>query len=408
MDARTYGPTERLGPSFICFLVWTFVIIARPQDYLAFLAVLRPVLAICVFTLIVMFFEKVEVPAGLFRRPEVRLVLLFYLIMLVGAPFSVHRGVTFMFIATVIPATFVYYLVCLIQLRTMKRLHITAVVITLSVLFSSLSYIIETATNQAFRAAASEMYDPNDIALIFTTFIPVCLYILLSGHGWKSRLPAIVAACIAAAGIMMSRSRGGVLALAVVIVVFFLSSAPRVRGGAKIAVVIVLAFIFINYFSAVEGRFQNMGQDYNLSDPNGRINIWKQNLAIIRDNPILGAGAGCSTVALGLFRASEGGTQKWQTSHSSIFQVAVETGILGLIVFLALNIFTIVHLRRVAKDRDGPLSRFAFFVELSLCGFWVGGLLLSHGYSINLYLLLGIASAVRYLYQHHTEAGLPV
>ncbi|MBP1747635.1 MAG: O-antigen polymerase [Deltaproteobacteria bacterium] len=408
METPTDKQKEGFSPSFICFLVWTFIVIGRPMDYISFLLPLRPVLVMTVLTLIVMFFERRGLPDGMFRRPEVRLVLLFYLIMLVGIPFAVHRGVAFRFVTTTMTATIIYFFVCMIQLRSMRRLHLTAVTIALSVLFSSSIYIIDAARYQGFRAAASAMNDPNDIAMVFTTFIPVCLYVLLAGHGWKNRLIAMLAACIAAAGIMMSRSRGGVLALAVVIVAFFLGSAPKIRGTAKIAVVIVLAFIFINFFSAVEGRFQDMDQDYNLSDPNGRINIWRQNLSIIGENPLLGAGAGCSAVALGLFRASEGGTQAWQTSHSSIFQIAVETGIPGLIVFLALNIYTIVHLRRVRRGRDHPLSRFAFFVELSFYGFWVGGLLLSHGYSGNLYLLLGITASIWYLHEHPAEADQSV
>jgi O-antigen ligase len=408
MEMLTDRQEDRLTPSFICFLVWTFFVIARPMDYISFLSVLRPVLAITVLTLIVMFFEKGGLPEGLFRRPEVRLVLLFYLIMLVGMPFAVHRGVAFWFLATLMPATIIYYLVCMIQLRSMRRLYMTALTIALSVLFSSSLYIFDAASYGGFRANASSMNDPNDIALVFVALIPICLYVLLAGHGWKNRFIAILAACIAAAGIMMSRSRGGVLALGVVIVFFFLRSTPRIRSGAKIAVVILLAFIFINFFSAVEGRFQNIDEDYNLSDPNGRINIWKQNLSIIREHPVLGVGAGCSAIALGLYRAGQDGTQAWMASHSSLFQVAVETGILGLIVFLAINIVTIVNLRKVRRNRGHPLSRLAFFVELSFYGFWVGGVLLSHGYSIDLYLLLGIASSVRHLYEHPAEAGQPV
>ena len=400
MEPQNSIPTERLGPSFICFLIWTFVIVARPQDYLTFLIPLRPVLLICILTIVLMFLERAGLPQGMFRLPEVRLAIIFYLIMLVGIPFAVHRGVAFKFLTTVMPATLAYFLVSIIQLRSMRKLQATAVVIALSVLFSAFLYITETVAFQGFRAAASGMYDPNDIAMVFTTFIPICLYVLLGGYGLKMKLLSVIATSLAAVGIMMSRSRGGVLALAAVIAVFVLSSVPRIRGTAKIAVVLILAFIFINYFSAVEGRFQNMERDYNLIDENGRINIWKQNLAILGENPVLGVGAGCSTVALGLFRVREGGTQAWLTTHSSLVQVAVETGIAGFVVFAILNLVAIVHLRRIRRDRDHPLSRFAFFVELSFYGFWAGGLLLSHGYSVNLYLLLGIAAAAWHLYKY--------
>lgn len=199
---------------------------------------------------------------------------------------------------------------------------------------------------------------------------------------------------------MMSRSRGGVMALVVVIAFFLLSSVPRIRGAAKIAVVLILAFVFINYFSMVQGRFENMAEDYNLNDENGRINLWKQNLIILSENPVLGTGAGCSAVALGLWRAREGGTQTWLTPHSSVLQIAVEAGIPGAVIFVILNFLAVRNLRRIRRNRDHPLSRLAFFVELSFYGFWTGGLLLSHGYSIHLYLLLGISAALRHLYEY--------
>ncbi len=398
MEAQSNIAGERLGPSFVCFLIWTFVVLARPQDFVTLLAPFRPVLLICFVTMAMMFLERVAVPANMFRLSEVRLVLLLYLIMLVGIPFAVHRGVAFRFLTSVMPATLLYFLVGIVQLRSVRRLNMTMATIALSLVFSASIYIMESVAHQGFRGVASGMYDPNDIAMLFATLIPLCLYVLFAGHGRVIRTLSVVATCLAAAGIMMSRSRGGVLALVVVIVFFFLGSVPRIRGAAKIAVVVMLAFVFINYFSMVQGRFQNMAQDYNLNDENGRINLWKQNLVIVGENPVLGVGADCSAVALGLLRAHEGGTQTWLTPHSSVLQVAVETGIPGLAIFVILNILAMRNLRRVCRDRDHPLSRLAFFMELSFYGFWTGGLLLSHGYSVHLYLLLGISAAVRHLY----------
>jgi len=187
MEPQSSTVTERLNPSFICFLIWTFIVIARPQESISFILPLRPVLAITVVTLIVMFFERRGLPDGVFKRPEVRLVLLFYLIMLAGMPFAVHKGVAFRFLTTAMLATILYFLVCVIQLRSMKRLHITAVTIALSVIFSSSLYIVEAVRYQGFRAAAGTTYDPNDIAMVFTTFMPICLYVLLAGHGWKTK-----------------------------------------------------------------------------------------------------------------------------------------------------------------------------------------------------------------------------
>jgi O-antigen ligase len=399
METQTLRQDERYGPSFICFLIWTFIIVTRPQDYMPFLAAIRPVLLISIITLIVMFFERTGSSADVIRTREMKLIIALYLIMLLGIPFSVHRGAALRFVIVVMPSAILFIIACMMQLTSLRRMNTTAAVIAVSMLFSASMYIVAALAHSGFRTQASQTYDPNDIAMIFATFIPMCLYILFGPYGFKMRIISIAAIILASAGIMLSGSRGGVLALAAVVLIFLVSRAPRVRVVARIAVAAILVLVFINYFGVVEGRFENFDNDYNFSDENGRINIWKQNLAILAQNPVLGTGAGCSTISLGLYRAQIGGSQAWQTTHSSVLQYAVDNGIPALILYIILNIMAIANVRRIKKDRDHPLSNIAFFVELSFYGFWAGGLLLSHAYSINLLLLIGFSVALRRLYE---------
>ena len=67
--------------SFVCFLVWAFVLIARPQDYLTFLMPLRPVISMTVLTLVFMLIERTRVPreiVKLQRSPLYTLVLCYH------------------------------------------------------------------------------------------------------------------------------------------------------------------------------------------------------------------------------------------------------------------------------------------------------------------------------------------
>lgn len=408
MEMTVDRSEERVTPSFICFLVWTFILVARPQDYLVFMMPLRPVLVISIVTLFVMFLEARRTARPFFYLPEVKLILALYAVMMLGIPFAAHRGVAFSFVFTAMPNIIVYFVVCILQLRSLRRFNMTAGIIMISALFSASFYMQEALAHIGIRTKASQAYDPNDIAMIYATCIPLCLYILLGKNPLIMKVLAMAASLIAAAGIMLSGSRGGFLAFAVVAVLFFLGKAPRIKAFSKIVIIILLGIVFLNYFSIVGGRFQNIGGDYNISDPRGRFQIWKQNMAIIASNPVLGAGAGCSMVALGHYRANIGGTQAWQASHSSIFQVGTETGVIGLVLFIALNVFAIVSVRRIRKDKGHPLANLAFFLELSLYGFWVGGLLLSQAYSINLYILLGMAVALKALHSAGKIQTAPV
>lgn len=399
MGSIDHTSEARLGPSFVLYLIWTFVVVARPQDHLSFLLPLRPVLVISIITLIAMFFERPGQHRSIFSSTEVKLVCVLYLIMLAGVPMAAHRGVAFEFVLVGVPSVLLYFAATVLQVNSIRRLNALMAVLALSLLFAAAFYAADALGQRGVRVSAGLAYDPNDIAMVLTTFIPMGLYIFFGPFGFKMKAVSVAGILLAAAGIMLSGSRGGVLALATVVTVFLLSRAPHIRTAARVGIVAVLALVFINYFAVVEGRFENFGEDYNFKDETGRLHIWKQNLAIIAQNPILGTGVGCSTISLGLHRAEVGGTQAWQTSHSSVFQYAVDNGIPGFIIYVILNIIAIANVRRIRRDRGHPLANAAFFVELSFYGFWAGGLLLSHAYSVNLFLLLGISAALRFLYE---------
>ena len=383
--------------SFICFLLWTFTLIARPQDYLPFLIPLRPVLILTILTVLLMILEKVPIPRGIFRLREVRLLGAFYAIVLLGVPFAVHRGVALNFALFYFLSTTVFFMAALIQVRSSERLLLLAWVVTVALFFSSGAYL-ETAVrsmSQGFRADASQVYDPNDIAMVFVTFLPICLYVFFSPVGIIRKIVSTLTVLCAAVGVVGSGSRGGMLALFVVMACMAVLKIPRWKRTLKVLTVVMLVGFVVNFFSTMETRFQGLEDDYNITSEGGRLHIWGQNLEILAERPILGVGGSCSAIALGLRRISEGGLQAWQVTHSSPLQVAVETGIPGFIIYAILNVGAVLIVRRVRKSKGHPHALAAFFVEISFYAFWVGGLFLSHAYSSNLFLLLAMAGTIR-------------
>jgi hypothetical protein len=142
MDAQNYKPADRLSPSFICFLIWTFIVVARPMDYISFLMPLRPVLAISIITLLIMFFERPEHSRPIFQSTEAKLIFLLYFVMLAGVPFAVHRGAAFHFVAIIMPSVIIYFIVSLKQLNSPRKINTTVAVIAASILFSATLYIV--------------------------------------------------------------------------------------------------------------------------------------------------------------------------------------------------------------------------------------------------------------------------
>lgn len=158
----------------------------------------------------------------------------------------------------------------------------------------------------------------------------------------------------------------------------------------------------------------------------GRTEIWKTSLLLLVTHP-WGVGIDNFVTAEGL---SHGGTGKWSASHNSFLEIAVELGIVGLVIFIRLlrgvmktlhQIKMSVHpraptvfVRKVASrpptkgtqelDERGHLFRLAEAVEITLWGFIVGGFFLSQAYSAMLYIMLALSLVLARLAQLRTVA----
>ncbi len=385
---------------FAFLWIWTFVLIGRPQDYITFLIFLRPVAMISALTLISMILAGIKFPDGINRNREVRFLLIFFMIMMVGIPFAVHRGVAFHFVFSAFPGTLLYFIIFIILVNSEKRLNSVAWAAVAGAVFISLNYIKDTilAGNVGYRVYASQMYDPNDVAFLLVTYLPLTFYFFLVKHKFMTKIFFLLASISMAVSILIAQSRGGILAFAVIIIAMMRIKTDAWRGGRKFFVVILLLSVLAYYLPVAGERFHNIGSDYNVSDEKGRLNIWKQNLLILMENPIFGVGANCSSIALGLRRAeNRDGVQAWQVPHSSIIEVAVETGVPGFIVYVLLNLGAIANLRRMRTEMELKRSLLPIFLGISFYGFWTSALFLTQGYSIHLFFLLAMSASMRNL-----------
>lgn len=386
---------ERGKASFLCFSIWTFILLARPQDHLLFLVPLRPVFLISIVTLVTIFFQRFHLSKGILQLKQVQLVILLYVIMLLGIPFAVHKRVAFNFVFMIFPRTLVYFFVFLALVKSPKRLHAIIRIAFLSAGFTSLFYLKTVFLESGYRIDASGMYDPNDIAMFLVTFLPIAFYFTVAGKKNVKKVLSCLTGLSMTVGILKTLSRGGAIALAFVVASLVFFRTPGWRGTTKSLTIIAIFGLCLYYQDTVGQRFENLESDYNLTAEGGRLHIWRQSHALFWENPLFGVGANCSQIALGFYRASQDGYQAWQVTHSSLIQVAVETGIPGLIVFLLLNVGAILNLRRIRKTSENELCLLAFYVEISFYGFWVSALFLTHGYSIILYFLLAFSAAMR-------------
>ena len=180
---------------------------------------------------------------------------------------------------------------------------------------------------------------------------------LLIGRSVKRELLAVYASCllILCAGIVLSASRGGMLALgaeilflAVVAVPLVLGSGQRRPGkgavlirsvGAMVlgAVAIVGSLFLVGSEGLVRNISQNTGEAESarpIEERFSRRDIWSATAMIVRDHPWLGVGLGAFQYAYPRYDPSSG-AQRVEQTHNDYLQALVDGGMVGGLIALA-------------------------------------------------------------------------
>jgi hypothetical protein len=106
-----------------------------------------------------------------------------------------------------------------------------------------LNYFVFGSTyDSSFRGMGVEagiFADPNDLALLFNTSVPLLLYFLFER---KRKLISLAGLILVLTAVMLTYSRGGFVGLCAVGVGYFLLSRKRGKGALPLIVVIALCF----------------------------------------------------------------------------------------------------------------------------------------------------------------------
>jgi O-antigen ligase len=248
----------------------------------------------------------------------------------------------------------------------------------------------DLGAGDAWRLGHLYYYDANDFATLTVTAMPLGLHFLLARRGIV-RLLAAAGLVLLTLGFVRSGSRGGFIALAAVaiFVVFRFSTVPlrwRLSATALVAVVLI-ATASEQYWAQMSTITSDA--DYNQTEENGRLQIWRRGIGYMADNPVLGLGPGNFQIAEGTLSALAARQQfgigvRWNAPHNSYVQIGAELGFPGLVLYLAVIASAFAALRRSGGDLAPALTA-------SLLGFAVGSFFLSLAYSDMLYTLVALA-----------------
>jgi len=323
----------------------------------------------------------------------------------VSTPFSLWPGFSFEFLTTQLWQLVVLFAVvgaAAVDPRTrmvvIKAFAASAAIVALRMLAGGTQSV-------SGRVYAGSTFDPNESALLLVVAIPFAVGLASRSQRWLWIGLAVVCALAAA----MTGSRGGLLGLAALSGQMIYRAAPRRRLLYVVGIAGAASILYASVGSDTKARLStvfSMEQDYNASDRDGRIAVWKRGVGYMVQRPLLGVGVSCFPIAEGVMsgKLDVGFGVRYTAAHNSFVQVGAELGVLGLIAFCA-ALWTArracISIPKRPSPTRGPdashsndLHAMAVATESALVAFVVTGFFLSFAYQMVTFLLFALAAGI--------------
>lgn len=255
------------------------------------------------------------------------------------------------------------------------------------------------------RAVWNYIYsNPNDLAALALLPLSFAAALLVTERrGWV-RIGAWGGIAVLPVLILLTQSRGGILALSVGAAIALWGHLRHVRPLflTAAAAILMVTVTPASVWERMAGLSKAIdAQSLREADPEGsaeaRYGIWQVAVRIIQDHPLVGIGVGTyrpvhADYAPATDQPSRGALGGRDT-HSTYLNVLAETGYPGLVLFLAVVLSTAYRAERARKRCKQTLpasSQRLLYLELGLLGFCVAGLFGSFARLAFLYLDLAL------------------
>ena len=247
----------------------------------------------------------------------------------------------------------------------------------------------------------------NYFALVLVALVPLALDRFWHEESWRLKVLAAWALVVSVISIAFTFSRGGFLALIVVLAIMIIYKRPKpshlllVTFGA-VAILILSPSQFASRIATLGDvlPFINNQEVEVESSFRGRLSEVTVAWQMFSDHPIAGVGYNNFnnhyleySEHLGLDQRRED-----RSAHNLYLEIAAETGVIGLVGFLILLGFAFAGLldayRKFSRHGLADYKYLTFAFMVALIGYLTGSLFLHLAFARYLWLLLGIAFAI--------------
>lgn len=252
--------------------------------------------------------------------------------------------------------------------------------------------------------ATGTLGDPNELAAFLLVGLTLAAGLALGrGRSRALRLVAAVTVPLCAAGIFLSLSRGGLIALGAVLV-----AGTIFAGRWRVAITVMLVLVVASgvlYFTTL-APLPARERVTSANGGTGRSDIWKLGLRMVRAHPVTGVGVGNFPVVSPNYALQPGALERAdlifssapKITHNTYLEIASEMGIPGLLLFLGVLVSCLACALKAARlwARRGQrnLEAIARSVFLGLLGMLVADFFISEMYSKLLWVVLALCPAL--------------
>lgn len=369
----------------------------RPSDFIPALRPLRLSLVIELLTLISWLLYLKQTKIGLKWNKLHYYYFGFLIVIAITIPLAYNNHVAYnMFQAMAV--NFIIYLIATNRIDSIGRLNKLIWMLLLIFAYFALKGIYNYAVlrhvvgseRTSGAVGGSFISDENDFALALNFMIPFAFFYFLEIYKGIKKYFVLGILILLVLGVIASNSRGGWIGLMVALLLGILWSKRKVLGmviACFLAVAIVL-FAPSNYWGEVESISQ-----VHEGTAQARIYYWKAGVKMFLSHPLFGVGAGNGPIRMPEYVTGfrNTNTQWGRTFHGTFPQVMAELGGAGLLIYLAMILYSISRMRKVLKirlEQDGKIAKtIAKAIIVSIIAYIVTAIFLSTAYYPELWTL---------------------
>jgi len=402
-------------PAFYLTVIFVFVVYARFPEMMDMLtgSAVHSVRVIMFLALLAILLFGGDIRAA-FSKIGICLMA-FTLWMCVCVPFSIWRGGSFRMLRDAWLMSFLAFVIVASAVQGLEQCRRIMYTLAAATIFIEI-FALTMGRIQGGRMAllGGTLGNANYLALMLLMGVPFCLFVMRTKPGLSPlKLACLLMLLCIPVTVAATGSRGGLVTLAIMFLLYFLPLPPSQKMVAGIVALILSAVAITWSTRSALDRFRTLlstsapehlsqSEQSAIESAELRKALLLSSLQLTLRHPLLGVGPGMFAVANANFVEMTTGRPNWNAwheTHNTFTQLSCEDGLPGLFLYcLALLLCFKIVFSAEKRARQNPalssVRHMAFALRLALIGFTGTALFASNAYMYYFPMLAGLCVAV--------------